>query len=398
MSSPRPAPFGRAFLAQPHGALEELRQACPVAHVATPAGKQVWLVSRSEDVRAGLLDPRLSLQTSVVASPGKPRRALDVSLLNYDPPEHSRIRKISRSAFTPRRVEAHRPQIEAVATRLVEAMGASPQVDFMAAFARPFSFGVLGELFGIAESARGEVYEWVFSLFNRSRYESSTIEANIDHLEAFIRAEVSQRRREPGDDVLSSIVGSWTPDGDVTEDELISLCAMLLMGGFDSTVQMLSLCVLALVTHPDFFARVRDDLSLVPRAVDELLRWDTPALFTTRRWATEDVRIGDTVVPAGSGVLLSIAAANRDPQCHGDPNRLSLDREGATRHLTFGLGPHYCPGAGVAKLELTVALTALIRRFPRMALATPVADLRWGGNHIHRTLSELVISLGEPAR
>jgi cytochrome P450 len=344
------------------------------------------LVTRGTDVRAALLDSRLSVQSPQSAARVKPRRGLYTSLLNYDPAHHARVRRLATQALTPRRVAAYQPEIETIAARLLDAQPPSSPIDIIGGFARPFSFLVACHAFGVAEAAGHDLYQGVCAQFDQTALDSI-----VEQLEALSRAEVDRRRREPTGDLLSSIVSACTPDAGVSEDELISLFVSLLLGAVDSTAQMLGLGVVALLTHPAVFARVRDDPSLVPQAVDELLRWDTPAPFSTRRWATDDIRIGETLIPAGSSVLLAIAAANRDPECHDDPNRLDIDRSGASRHLTFGLGPYYCPGASLAKLELTVALTTLITRYPQMRLSTPAAELKWRGTHMHRRLAELFV-------
>ncbi|AXI79180.1 cytochrome P450 [Peterkaempfera bronchialis] len=391
---PAPSPLGRAFVQHPHPVLAELREGCPVARVDDPRGRPVWVVTRAEDVRAGLLDPRLSLQHPPPAPGARPYRALELSLVDYDPPHHTRIRRLAAPAFAPQRVERYRQAAETTAAALLAPLPADRPADLMSAFARPFSFRVLCEAFATPEAARADLLGWMTALFDRRGRTPADIQAATDGIERHVRDEIAARRRAPGSDLLSAIATAWQPDGDVTEDELVSLCAMVLLAGFDSTAQMIGLCVRALLTHPDLYARLRADPALVPAAVDELLRWDTPAPFSTRRRALADITLGDTVIPAGSGVLLAMAAANRDPRHHPDPDTLDLDRPGAARHLAFGLGPHYCLGSALARLELCTALTALLRHRPAARLAVPAAELSWRGGCQHRVLAALPVLLG----
>ncbi|MDH6578731.1 cytochrome P450 [Kitasatospora sp. MAP5-34] len=381
------SPLGGDFIAHPDAVLAGLREGCPVARVTTPAGRPVWLVTRAADVRAGFLDPRLSLR-GTPPQPGRPHRALDMTLVNYDPPDHTRIRRLAAPAFTPGRIAPHRPRVEQLATARLAALGTPETVELMADFAEPFAFAVLCEVFGIPEQTVPKLHRAVSDLLGYRDTERA-----LDGLDAVIRAQIADRLAEPGEDVVSVVVRAWQASGEVTEAELVDLLAMLLLAGFDSTVQMLGMCVLALLDHPGELERLRADPALMPRAVDELLRWDTPGPFSTRRVALADVQIGGTVIPAGSSVLLSVAAANHDPRSHQDPDRLDLGRPGGPRHLSFGAGPHYCIGAGLAKLELTVALTALLARWPAFRLACPPTELSWSGGHQHRRLKALPLTV-----
>ncbi|WP_329499215.1 cytochrome P450 [Kitasatospora herbaricolor] len=382
------SPLGGGFLARPDEVLAGLRERCPVARVTTPAGRPVWLVTREADVRAAFLDPRLSLRSTPPA-PGRPHRAMDLTLVNYDPPDHTRIRRLAAPAFAPGRIAAYRPRAAELADELLAALGTPAAVDLITGFAEPFAFAVLREVFGFGDEVAPRLHRAVGDLIRHTDAERA-----LDELDAIVRARIADCREHPGEDVTSSVLRAWEASGQVTEAELVDLLAMLVLAGFDSTVQMLGMAVLALLGHPAELARLRAAPELLPGAVDELQRWDTPGPFGTRRVALADVEIGGTVIPAGSGVLLSVAAANRDPRSHPDPDRLDLTRPDAARHLTFGAGPHYCPGAPLARLELTVALAALLRHWPDVRLAVPVRELAWGGGFQHRRLEALPLLLG----
>ncbi|WP_055482979.1 cytochrome P450 family protein [Sphaerimonospora mesophila] len=383
-------PFDRAFLADPHPSLARYREECPVAHVVTPAGRPMWMITRDADVRAAFTDPRLALGT---ATPRRPqRRALNVTLVDHDPPHHTRIRRLAAPLLTPRRLEAYRPAIRAIAAELLDRLGGRGEVELLSAFAYPFSFQVICEVLAVPAADRPELYDWIATVFDRTRGEARA--TALDRIDAYFQDVVGRGPGEPGDDVLSSIVAAWDPGGEVARDEVVSLCAMLLMAGYESTAQMIGMSVAELLRHREILAALRADPALAPRAVEELLRYHTPGPFGTVRTTTEDVRVGGTVIPAGSRVLLSISAANRDPARHDRPDLLDVDRNTAAGHLTFGMGPHYCLGAPLARLELTVALTGIARRFPRMTPVTPLDRLSWQGNHLNRGLAELLVRPG----
>ncbi|MFG2309938.1 cytochrome P450 [Streptomyces sp. NPDC048566] len=389
-----PEPLGAGFLAEPERTLGGIRETCPVTRIRTPAGRPAWLVTRAEDVRSGFLDPRLSLSGGRVPDPDVRRRALDVTLVNYDPPDHTRIRRLATPALTPGRMAAHRERIEQTALDLLDAADAGRgqgPLELMDAFARPFAFRSLCEVFEVREEERAALYEPVALLADKTGHTARAVEESVARIDAFVRGEMARRETAPGEDVVSRVLAAWHEQGGASEDEVASLLAMLLLAGFDSTVQAIGMGVVALLHHPAVQASLRAEPERIPRAVDELLRWDTPGPFATKRVALEDVRFGDTVIPAGSGVLLSVASANHDPRCHADPATLDPERRSAGRHLSFGLGPHYCPGSALARLELAVALRALLGRWDRLEPAVPPDRLAWGGGYLHRRLAALPV-------
>ncbi|MFF7633038.1 cytochrome P450 [Kitasatospora sp. NPDC008050] len=390
------SPLAGDFVARPTEVLAGYRESCPVAKVVAPNGRARWLITREEDVRAAFLDPRLSLR-SEPRDPGRPHRALDMSLVNYDPPDHTRIRRLAAPAFAPGRIAGYRERVAAAAGDLLEALGEPERFELMAEFAEPFSFHVLCEVLAVPGGDRAALHAAVRVLVNQRRHDAAALESAVDHLDAFVRTEIAARLGGAGQDVFSTVVRAWeAAEGSVTEAELVDLLAMLLLAGFDSTVQMLGMCVLALLGEDGPTARLAAEPGLLARALDELLRWDTPGPFSTTRVALEEVRIGGSVIPAGGRVLLAVAAANRDPRCHPDPDRLDLERPDAARHLTFGLGPHYCLGAALARLELTEALGALLTRWPGLQLDGPADGLSWSGGHQHRRLDALPLRPGPP--
>lgn len=388
--------FDSDYAAHAHAILAELRGRWPASPARTSDGRTVWLVTRDQDVRKGFLDSRLP----VAAQCRRPatqasRRAIDVTLMHQSGKNHSRLRSLAAATLAPRHLEAYRAQIDAVAVAVLGAIEATGVVDLLAAFSQPFTFQALSEVFGVPQATRADLDRWMSSAFSRAGRGRDEIESNMDCFEAFIRTEIRRRRRNPGPDLISEITSAWVAEGSSTEDEVVSLCAMLMLAGFESTMQMIGFSVVGLLTRPELYVQLRDNSALIPQAVEELLRWDTPGPFSTPRLATESITYGEVTVPEGSTVLLSMAAANRDPSRHERPDEIDFDKP-APRHLSFGMGSHYCLGASLARLELSVALASLLKHYPRMELAVAPASLVWRGNHSYRRLVTLPVMLGGP--
>jgi cytochrome P450 len=402
--------YGAHYAAHTERIVADLRERCPVGQARTFRGT-AWVLTRDDDVRTGFLDPRLVVSEGRPPDAPPPRRPSDVTLMNHDADNHARLRRLAGTALTPARVEIYRSRITSAAAELLTAIDpAQSPIDLVEAFARPFVCRVIGEVFGLAPSAFCDLRRWISAPFDRAGRDPAELERALDEFNAFMRAEVRRRRTAsggavlagdgpagdgPGADLTSDITAAWTAAGDATEDEVVSLCVMLILAGFDSTVQAIATSVLGLLGEPALLARLRGDPARIPRAVDELLRWQSSGPFVTPRLATADLRFGESVVPKGSVVLLSVLGANRDPERYLRPDDIDVDRA-AARHLTFGLGPHYCLGAALARMELSVALTELFARFPDLALAVDPADLVWRANHTYRRLAALPVALGPP--
>ena len=283
--------------------------------------------------------------------------------------------------------------MEALAEQVLDRLGRPESVELVADFARPFAFGVMCEVLGVAEAHRAELRVALDVVADSQGHGVEEREAAVAVLDAYVRRQFA----DPGDGVFGEIIRAWiagneTPGSPVvSREELLDLIAMLLLAGYDSTVQMLAMAVLALTAEPGGLALLAADVGSIPSAVDELLRMDTPGPFATTRHALSDVRIGGTVIPAGSNVLLSVAAANHDHRAHVQPEELRLDRATRHRQLSFGLGPHYCLGSALARMTLASALGALARRWPDLRLAVPPGQLRWSGGFQHRRLSTLPV-------
>ncbi|MFE2410213.1 cytochrome P450 [Kitasatospora sp. NPDC059408] len=369
----------KALIADPYAGYAALRAAAPVHRVVGPDGLPVWLVTRYADVRQALADPRLSLDKAH-AAPGNYRGfrlppALDANLLTMDPPDHTRIRRLVTKAFTPGRTAALRAPIERVAEQLLDAMAPLGRADLLAAYAAPLPITVICDLLGVPEDDRHDFRAWTDALITPDPERPQDAKAAVGAMLAFFTGLIERKRSAPADDLLSDLIAVRDAEDRLSEDELTSLAFLILFAGYENTVHLIANAVLALLTHPEQLAALRAEPALVEGAFDEFARFDGPAPLSIRRFPREDVTIGGVTVPAGETVLLAIASANRDPDQFADPDRLDLRRR-ESGQLSLGHGIHYCLGAPLARLETEIALGALLRRFPDLALDVPVEQLR----------------------
>jgi cytochrome P450 len=381
-----------SYYDDPLGFFARLRESRPVAPVGMPGYGRAWIVTRYADVRTVLTDPRLAKDVHRWPGGGRtrPSEATGVyaHMLHADPPEHTRLRRLVQKAFTPRRA-ALRPRAEEIAAGLLEEMAAAPGdvTDLLGAYARPLPIAVLCELLAIPEADRAWTAATVAAYDDRAQHDRLERE-----LAAYFAELIAARRSEPGDDLVSALVCDSGAAGGLTDNELVSTVFLLVMAGFDTTVNLIASGTLALLTHPGEKTRLRQDPSLVPAAVEELLRFTNPVNHANDRFTTEDVPVGDVVIPAGEWVLPAISSANRDSAQFPDPDRLDLGRD-TSGHVAFGHGIHHCLGAPLARMEAEVALGALLDRFPRISLALPSSELRWRPVSLMNGLESLPVRL-----
>ncbi|MFZ3474901.1 cytochrome P450 family protein [Streptomyces sp. 4.24] len=379
---------------QPHAAYRHLRDTEPVHRIAGPGGEPAWLVTRYDDVRSALADPRLSLDKKNAGEGGyrglSLPPALDANLLNMDPPDHTRLRKLVSRAFTPGRVEGLRAPIRRTADRLLDALGPDGTADLIAAYAAPLPITVICDLLGVPEDRREDFRSWTDALIAPDPTRPQAAKHAVGSMLAFFVELIAHKRENPADDLLSDLIAVRDTDGDrLSEDELTSLAFLILVAGYENTVQLIGNALHALLDDPDRLARLRRDPSKLPAAVEELARYDGPALLAIRRFPTVDVTIGEVRIPAGETVLLSLSAANRDPARFVHPDEVDFDRD-TSGHLALGHGIHYCIGAPLARAEVEIALAALLDRFPGLDLAEP--DARWRPSLRARGLVELPVA------
>jgi cytochrome P450 len=388
------------FHQDPYPLYARMRREHPVYR--SPEG--IWYLTRYADVDAALRDPRLSkdharmrrwyARQTGLQDPGRLRARFGRSMLHADPPDHTRLRKLANKAFTARRTQSLRPRIEAIVDELLDAaVAAGPPTDLMAALAYPLPITVICELFGVSPSDRDRVRTWSRQLANQADAVLTPdavqrIEQAADEFEEYLRDLIDRRRAEPADDILSALV-AVAQDGDqLTENELISTCYLLLVAGHETTVNLIGNGTLALLRHPDQLRRLQQDPTLIRSAVEELLRYDNSVQRVTRI-VVGQVEIGGQILGDGEFVAVMLAAANRDPDCFPEPDRLDLGRTD-NRHVSFGNGPHFCLGAPLARLEGEIAIGALVRRLPGMRLDTDT--VRWRPKPAFRGLEALPVA------
>ncbi|MFF7233848.1 cytochrome P450 [Streptomyces sioyaensis] len=373
------------LLDDPYAAYAALREAGPVHRITGADGSPAWLVTRYDDVRSALADPRLSLDRRH-AGPGGYRGfalppALDANLLNMDPPDHTRVRRLVVKAFTPGRVETLRAPVRRVADELLDAMAERGRADLIADYAGPLPITVICDLLGIPQRDRRDFLAWSDALITPDPSRPEGMKQAIGAMLEFYTGLIAAKRAEPGDDLLSDLIAvrddAPATDGSdrLTEDELTSLAFLILFAGYENTVHLIGNAVLALLDHPDLLRQLQQNPAELPAAVEEFLRYDGPGPLAIRRFPTQDVEIGGVRIPAGDSVLLAIASANRDPARFPAPDALDRGRD-LSGHLAMGHGIHYCLGAPLARMEAVTALEALLGRFPELRLDVPRGELR----------------------
>jgi len=380
--------------------LAEIRDSVGVQTVVNAFGLPAYLVTRHDDVKAMLSDhERFSnvRPPGFVAVPGGPdedeqARSRAGNLLALDPPEHQRLRRMLTGEFTARRMKLLQPHIADIVDAQLDAMAAAgPPVDLVANFALPIPSLVICELLGVPYADRED--------FQRRSARQLDLSIPIPERLALVRAGrdymtglVADARRSPGDDLLGMLVREHGTE--LTDDELVGIASLLLIAGHETTSNMLGLGTLALLRHPEQLAAVRDDPDAVGPAVEELLRWLSIVHTTIPRFTTTDVEVAGVRIPAGRLVFASLPAANRDPVLLDDPDRLDIGR-GAMGHVAFGHGVHHCLGAPLARMEMRIALPALLRRFPGLELAEDFDDVEFRSFHFIYGLRALSVRWAE---
>ncbi|MBC3193611.1 cytochrome P450 [Pseudonocardia sp. C8] len=378
------------FTADPYTGFARLREQAPVTHVTMLGSPPVVLVTRYDDVRTVLTDPRFVNDPELAGGPGVrelilQKLGLDDDLAGYlirnilttDGAEHTRLRKLVSRAFTVKRVQALRPRVEEITARLLDDIAAAGRVDLVEAFSYPLPITVICELVGVPEAQRPQWHEWGRVLTSRDPERmSGVLRAAVDHTHALIDA----RRAEPADDLVSALIAAQEEDGDRLSDrEMVTMIFALVIAGHETTAHLISNGVLALLTHPDQLAVLRAEPHRWPQAVNELMRTRGPVQFTQFRYPVEDVELGGVPIPAGTPVTAGLLAANHDPRAYERPDELDVRRETGRGegHLGFGQGAHYCLGAALARQEGEVALRMLFERFGDLALAVPAREIPW---------------------
>ena len=339
----------------------------------TGASMSMWLITKYADVR-DLLSSRdtsnsLGRSDSAAAQPG--------FLVSLDPPDHTRIRRMLAGQFSMRRLTAMRPYVEQITARFLDQMeAAGPPIDLMQAFALPLPSLVICELLGVPFEDQADFQRRSDTMLDVSVTPQQQAD-NTREMNAYMQSLVNRHRRDPGDDILGMLIRDHSDD--LTDEELVGIGNILLVAGHETTANTIGLGTLLLLQHPDQLALVRDDPKMITSAVEEILRYLSIVHSGTPRIILKDMIIGDQQIQAGDIAMVSLPSANRDPDFMPDPDVFDVTRQ-PQAHLTFGHGIHQCIGQQLARLEMSVALPALLQRFPTLSLAASPADLSFRGD------------------
>ena len=367
-------PMDPEFVADPYPTYHRLRAEDPVHH--SPLG--FWVLSRYEDVVWSLRDPRLikePIAAFVAARLGRTPPGLGLSMLDRDPPDHTRLRGLVSKAFTPRVVERLRPRVQEIVDGLLDRVERAGTMDLIEEFAYPIPVNVICEMLGVPVEDHEQFKGWSLDLARGLDSIMLGPDSDVvkrsgkarEGLSNYIRQLIGERRSAPRGDLLSALIATEEAGDKLSEPELVAMSILLLVAGHETTVNLIGNGMLALLRHPDQLRQLRERPDLIGSAVEELLRYDGPVQRTART-PSEDVTIGNRTIPGGAIVMPFIGAADRDPAQFRDPDRLDITRT-ENRHIAFGLGIHFCLGAPLARIEGQIAISTLVKRMPKLALA-----------------------------
>ena len=368
-------PMDPAFVEDPYPTYHVLRSQDPVHH--SPLG--FWVLTRYADVIAMLRDPRLvkepiaafvAARFGMAVPPG-----LGLSMLDRDPPDHTRLRGLVSKAFTPKALESLRPRIQQIVDGLLDQLEARGEMDLIEEFAYPLPVIVICEMLGVPVRDHERFKEWGLDIARGLDAIMLPPDSEVGRrsmvgrraLAEYFRELIAGRRAAPREDMLSALIAAEEAGDKLDEDELLATCILLLVAGHETTVNLIGNGTLALLRHPEQLRRLREDPALIGSAIEELLRYDGP-VQRTARIPSEDITIGGRTIPRGEMVMPFLGAANRDPAQFPDPDRLDITRTD-NRHIAFGMGIHFCLGAPLARMEGQIAINTLLRRLPKLALA-----------------------------
>jgi cytochrome P450 len=375
-----PEVFSPDFVRDPYPTYAWLREHSPVHKFTLPQGMPAWLITRHDDVRKWLNDPRLGknldrfLPPEALPSPSI-RDVLTKNMLHSDPPAHTRLRKLAAGAFTARRVQSMRPRITEITDELLDAMGPEGQTDLIGTLGL-LPITVIYELLGVPKRDWKEFRQWSVLGSDEQSTGSAEFEAATMALKAYTRDLIADKRVRPGEDLLSDLIVARDGGDALSDDELTAMAFLLLLGGQETTISLIGVAVYHLLRHPDQLALLRAEPERLAAAVEEVLRFDGPAMNASMRFAAEDIEIAGVPIPAGGVVFLGLGSASHDPERVPDGENFDIRRVGAS-HLAFGRGVHACIGSALARLEGEIAIGRLLDRYAHLELAVRPDELTW---------------------
>jgi cytochrome P450 len=388
--------FDASFYRNPYPVYDKLRSSGPVQQIPDVLGPlPAWLVTGHDEARQIFAEPSISKNTRkfqyLFDNAGVPDNVDDAvanTIIATDPPDHTRLRKLAAKAFTPASIEQLRPRIAQITATLLDAMESHGRADLVTAFAAPLPVTVISELLGVPEPDRENLRQWSNASF--AEHDGTARRHATGNLARYIAGLIAARRDRPGDDLTSRLIGARDTTGTLSDSELLSMIIILLIAGHETSTTLITNAVYAMLQHPAQFAALRGNPSLIPGAIDEFLRYESPVAIATIRYTTEPITVGGVTIPAEQIIMISPAAANRDPARYNNPDELDISRD-ASGHLGFGHGIHYCLGAQLARTEAETAIPALLAHFPDLSLDTSHENLRWRHTRLIRGLESLPV-------
>lgn len=385
------------FKSNPYPAFARLRLEAPVSLLSSEQGQQTWLITRYQEAEQVLRDERFVKNQANALSAReqnkRPPSAADLmcmGMVDFDPPDHTRLRSLVGPFFMPRVIERWRERVQQITDELIDAFVEKGSVDLIDALAFPLPLTVISEMLGIPAEDRSALHNWTRLLADAFDHPGTVKNAN-EPLQAFynyLPALIQQKRRKPAADLVSHLVQA--ENHQISERELMAMIFLLITAGHDTTDNLIGNGMCALLTHPEQMALLRRDPSLMKTAIEEFLRYYSPFMLATRRWAREEIELCGKLIQRGDQVAIALSAANRDENIFSDPERLNVTRA-ENHHLAFGKGIHYCIGAPLARLEGQIALSTLLRRLPQLRLQGDVRDLVWRSGSFIIGLSRLPV-------
>jgi cytochrome P450 len=390
------------YTTNPHSLYAQLREETPVRRVILH-GVPAWLVTRFDDVRAALTDPRLShdvrnASAEAQASPivmYEEALGLGRHMLRLDPPDHTRLRRLVTKAFTPRRVEALRPRIQQITDELIAQFLPRGRADLVEEFSAPLPLMVISELLGVPAEDRADFHRW--SQMTSTAEDPQILQEGLTHVRAYLTELVAAKTAQQGadaaeTDLLAALVAVREGGDQLSEQELLAMVWLLLTAGHVTTQDLISNGMLALLQRPDQLAALRQQPELLPSAIEEFVRYENPLKLAIPRFTLSEVEIGGVVIPGGGEVVfVSVSSAGRDAAHFADPDRVDITRP-AAGHVGFGHGIHYCVGAPLARMEGAIAVGTLLGRCADIALAVDASELSWRPNPHLRNLIALPVT------
>jgi cytochrome P450 len=395
------------FKANPFPFLAELRGSQPVYQTTLPDKTPVWLITRYADVTALLKDERFVKNRRAAMTPEQLRkmpwvppmfRPLERNMLDLDGQDHTRLRGLVHKAFTPSLVARMRARVQTLAEELLDHVMYEGEIDLIKDYALPLPMTIITEILGVPTRDHHKFHKWSKAVVSLTSPKATVrVIPNVWMFIRYLRQFFKRRRRDPRDDLATALIQAEEAGDRLSEDELLAMVFLLLIAGHETTVNLIGNGMLALMEHPNEMNKLRRDPALIKIAVEELLRYTSPVLMSTERYAREDLNLHGIAIPRGGMTLGVIGSANRDETVFENPDELDITRE-PNKHLSFGQGIHFCLGAPLARLEGEIAINTLLRRMPDLHLNVATESLRWRPSMLLRGLESLPVSFGVSLR